>query len=83
MSIYNAQYLKKSRCAAVCLKRECFQLSSEFCAVNSLPHRLAGKLIEIRRPAAAKHLSPQRIRVTEHFLLEEDLRERAELSEAR
>ena len=35
--------------------------------------------------AAAKHLSPKRLwtRVTEQFLPEEDLRERAELSEAR
>ena len=42
--------------------------------LTSLSHRLAGKLFQIRGPAAAKHLSPKRLwtRVTEHFLPEED-----------
>jgi len=53
--------------------------------LTSLSRRLTGKLFQIRGPAAAKHLSPKRLwtRVTEHFLPEENLRERAELSEAR
>jgi len=57
---------EKSWCAAVRLKHECFQLSSEF--------RLVGKLFQIRGPAAAKHLSPKRLwtRVTEHFVPEDD-----------
>ena len=57
------------------------------CFLNSvqltpLSRRLAGKLFQIRGPAAAttKRL---RTRVTEHFLPEEDLREWAELFEAR
>jgi len=53
--------------------------------LTSLSRRLTGKLFQIRGPAAAKHLSPKRLwtRVTEHFLPEENLRDRAELSEAR
>ena len=53
--------------------------------LTSLSRRLAGKLFQIRGPAAAQYLSPKRIgtRVTYHLLREEDLRERAELSEAR
>jgi len=43
--------------------------------LTSLSRRLAGKLFQIRGPAAARHLSPKRLwtRVTEHFLPEEDL----------
>ena len=51
--------IKKSGCAAVRLKHEYFSCLVNSMQLTSLSRRLAGKLFQIRGPAAAKHLFPR------------------------